>query len=73
MEWIESQTSVPPTSLGPWAWKRQAAMPWEGTGAAAIRKCKEGMCKKEDLGIGLGALGILDIPVKDFGSEWAGS
>lgn len=30
-------------------------------------------CKKEDLGIGLGALGILDIPVKDFGSEWAGS
>ena len=39
VEWIESQTSVPPTSLGHWAWERQAAMPWESTGAAAIREC----------------------------------
>lgn len=71
VESIESQTSVPPTSLGHWAWEREATTPWEGTGAAVIQEIQ--LSKKGDLGIGLGALWILEITVKDFRSEWAHS
>lgn len=71
VESIESQTSVLPTSLGHWAWEREATTPWGGTGAAVVQEIQ--LSKKGDLGIGLGALWILEITVKDFRSEWARS
>lgn len=64
VESIESQDSVLPTSLGHWAWREKQPHLEGGTGAAVVQEIQ--LSKKGDLGIGLGALWILEITVKDF-------